>query len=187
MPSSGLRVQRRQCTTFPPQLLLLASKTARRSATSAARCATARRLSSGVALVSPRGCRTKGLPMAKCLCHPTRPCARRAHSVNTGSEGRGMNWTTLKSLAYFASFGPSYCGISVTRAARGIFKAAKYGYGCAVKSTVTNPTNPGDQHEREAKRDVPPKPVCYRGDSNLARVQLNINSKALVAHIDRAV
>ena len=54
-----------QCTTLPPQLLFLASKTARRSAISAARCATARRLSSGVTLVSPRGCRTKGLPMPK--------------------------------------------------------------------------------------------------------------------------
>ena len=39
--------------------------------------------SSGVTLVSPRGCRTKGLPMAKGLCHPARSCARRAHSVNT--------------------------------------------------------------------------------------------------------
>ena len=28
---------------------------------------------------------------------------------------------------------------------------------------------------------------AYRGDSNLAKVQLNINSKALVAHIDRVV
>ena len=28
---------------------------------------------------------------------------------------------------------------------------------------------------------------AYRVDSNLAKVQLNINSKALVAHIDRAV
>ena len=27
----------------------------------------------------------------------------------------------------------------------------------------------------------------HRGDSNLAKVQLNINSKALVAHIDRVV
>jgi len=33
--SSGLRVQGCQCTTLPPQLLLLASKTARRSAISA--------------------------------------------------------------------------------------------------------------------------------------------------------
>ena len=53
-------------TTLPPQLLLLllASKTARRSAISAARCATAGRLSPGVALVSPRGCRTKVLATA---------------------------------------------------------------------------------------------------------------------------
>ena len=85
--SSGLRVEGCQCTTLPPQLLL-ASKTARRSAISAARCATSRRLSSGVTLVSPRGCRTKGLPMAKggvvtSLCHPARSCARCAHSVNT--------------------------------------------------------------------------------------------------------
>ena len=63
--SSGLRAQGCQCNALPPQLLLLASKTARRSAISAARCATARRLSSGVTLVSPRGCRTKGFPMAK--------------------------------------------------------------------------------------------------------------------------
>ena len=36
----------------------------------------------------------------------------------------------------------------------------------------------------EAARDL----FCtYRGDSNLAKVQLNINSKALVAYIDRAV
>ena len=46
--------------TLSSQLLLLAPKTARRSATPAARCATARRLSSGVTLVWPRGCRTKG-------------------------------------------------------------------------------------------------------------------------------
>ena len=82
MSSPGLRVQGCQCTTLPPQLLLLASKIARRSAISAARCATARRLSSGVTLVSPRGCRTKGLPMAKGPCHPARSCARPAHSVN---------------------------------------------------------------------------------------------------------
>jgi len=44
--SSGLRVQGCQCTTLTPELLSLASKTARRSAISAARCATARRLSS---------------------------------------------------------------------------------------------------------------------------------------------
>ena len=42
----------------------------------------------GITLVSPRGCRTKGLPMAKrgvvtSLCHPVRSCARCAHSVNT--------------------------------------------------------------------------------------------------------
>ena len=87
MSSSGLRVLGCQCTTFSPQLLLLASKTVRRSAISAAaaRCATARRLSSGVTLVSPRGCHTKGLPMSKWgevtnLCHPARSCARRAHS-----------------------------------------------------------------------------------------------------------
>ena len=78
-----------QCTTLASQLLLLlASKTAHRSATSAALCAAARRLSSGVTLVSPRGCRTKGLPMAKgglvtSLCHPARSCAKCAHSVNT--------------------------------------------------------------------------------------------------------
>ena len=65
MSSSGLRVQGFQCTPLPHQLLLLASKTARHSATSAARCTTARRLPSGVTLVSPRGCRTKGLPTAR--------------------------------------------------------------------------------------------------------------------------
>ena len=63
--SSDLRVQECQCRTLSPQLEFLASKTARRSATPAARCTTARRLSSGVTLVSPRGCRTEGLPMAK--------------------------------------------------------------------------------------------------------------------------
>jgi len=31
------------------------------------------------------------------------------------------------------------------------------------------------------------RPSAYREDSNLAKVQLNINSKALVAHIDRVV
>ena len=40
-----------------------ASKMARHSATSAARCAMSRRLSSGVTLVSHRGCRTNGLPI----------------------------------------------------------------------------------------------------------------------------
>ena len=37
--SLGLHVQGCQCTTLSPQFLLLASKTARRSATAAARCA----------------------------------------------------------------------------------------------------------------------------------------------------
>ena len=35
-------------------------------------------------------------------------------------------------------------------------------------------------------RVVERKKSVYRVDSNLAKVQLNINSKALVAHIDRA-
>jgi len=43
-PARGLRVQGRQCTTFPLQLLLLASKAACSLAISAARCATAWRL-----------------------------------------------------------------------------------------------------------------------------------------------
>ena len=91
--SSGLRVQGGQRNSLSPQLLLLASRTAHRSAISAARCATARRLSSGVTLASPRGCRKKGLPMAKWgvvtnLCHPTRSCVRRAHSVKTVARSR---------------------------------------------------------------------------------------------------
>ena len=64
-PSSGLRVRRCKCTAVPLLLLLLASKTASRSTTSAARYATARRMSSGITLASPPSCRTKGLPMAK--------------------------------------------------------------------------------------------------------------------------
>ena len=44
--TSGLRMQGCQCSTLPPQLLLLASKAARRSVISAARCSTAWRLSS---------------------------------------------------------------------------------------------------------------------------------------------
>ena len=45
--------------------LLVALKSARRSAISAARCSAKRCLSSGVTLVSPLGCRTKGLPSLK--------------------------------------------------------------------------------------------------------------------------
>ena len=82
-----------QCNVLFPKFLLLASMIAHRSAISAVRCATARRLSSGVTPVSPRGCRTKGLPMAKGgvvtdLCNPTRPCARRAHSLNTAGRSK---------------------------------------------------------------------------------------------------
>ena len=49
------------------------------------------------ALVSPRGCRTKGLPMAKggvvtSLCHPARSCARCAHSVNTVGRSKWFRW-----------------------------------------------------------------------------------------------
>ena len=50
-----------QCTALTPQLLV-ALKPARRSAISAARCSAKRCLSSGVTLVSPLGCRTKGFP-----------------------------------------------------------------------------------------------------------------------------
>ena len=53
-----------QCTALSPQLLV-ALKSARRSAISAARSSAKRCLSSGVALVSPLGCRTKGLPSLK--------------------------------------------------------------------------------------------------------------------------
>ena len=75
------------------------------------RCATARRLSSGVTLVSPRGCRTKGLPMAKggvvtSLHHPARFCARFAHSVNTSffaERGRGVVRITESSITFSVS------------------------------------------------------------------------------------
>ena len=53
-----------QCTALSPQLLV-ALKSARRLAISAARCSAKRCLSSGVTLVSPLGCRTKGLPSLK--------------------------------------------------------------------------------------------------------------------------
>ena len=53
-----------QCTALSPQLLV-ALKSARRSAISAARCSAKRCLSSGVTLVSPLGCRTKGYPSLK--------------------------------------------------------------------------------------------------------------------------
>ena len=49
-----------QCTALCPQLLV-ALKSARRLAISAARCPAKRCLPSGVTLVSPLGCRTKGL------------------------------------------------------------------------------------------------------------------------------
>ena len=50
---TGLRVQEYQCSALAPQLLLAASKKDRTP--SATRRATARRLSSAIALVSPRG------------------------------------------------------------------------------------------------------------------------------------
>ena len=53
-----------QFTALSPQLLV-ALKSARRLAISAARCSARRCLSSGVTLVSPLGCRTKGLPSLK--------------------------------------------------------------------------------------------------------------------------
>ena len=102
-------------TTFSLQLLVLASKIARRSAISiselffisAARCATARRLSSGVTLLSPRGCRTEGLPMAKGLPSVSRGVipdltkthrgaqlenkySKRAHSSIRGTRNQGL-------------------------------------------------------------------------------------------------
>ena len=50
-----------QCTALSPQLMV-ALKSARRPAISAARSLAKRCLSSGVTLVSPLGCRTKRLP-----------------------------------------------------------------------------------------------------------------------------
>jgi hypothetical protein len=68
-----------------------ASKMARRCATSAARCAMNRRMSSVDTLVSHRGGRTCCLPTPKgCLVigllHPARSCAKR---VRFGEGGRG--------------------------------------------------------------------------------------------------
>ena len=73
------------CTTISPELLL-AMKSARRLAISAARCSATRCLASGVSLVSPLGCRTQGLPSLNggsvtSLCHPARSCSRGAHSA----------------------------------------------------------------------------------------------------------
>ena len=79
-----------QCTALSHQLLV-ALKSARRLAISAARCSAKRCLSSGGTLVSPLGCRTKGLPSLKggsvtSLCHPARSCARGAHSVKAAGR-----------------------------------------------------------------------------------------------------
>ena len=65
-----------QCTALFPQLLMVL-KSARRLSISAARCSAKRCLSSGVTLVPPLGCRTKGLPSLKGgsvtnFCHPAR-------------------------------------------------------------------------------------------------------------------
>ena len=79
-----------QCTALSPQLLV-ALKSARRLAISAARSLAKRNLSSGVTLVSPLGCRTKGLPSLNggsvtSLRHPARSCARGAHSVKAAGR-----------------------------------------------------------------------------------------------------
>ncbi len=79
-----------QCTALSPQLLM-ALKSARRLAISAARSLAKRSLSSGVTLVSPLGCRTKGLPslnggLVTSLRHPARSCAWGAHSVKAAGR-----------------------------------------------------------------------------------------------------
>ena len=76
-------------------VLASAAKRARRSLIMAAWRAMARRLSSGVTLVSPLGCRTNGFPISKgalvtSLCHWVRFCARGAKSVK--ARGRSKYW-----------------------------------------------------------------------------------------------
>ena len=85
-----------QCTALSPQLLV-ALKFARRSAISAARCSAKHCLSSGVTLVSPLGCRTKGLPsskggLVKSLHHPAQSCARGAQSVKATGRLKWARW-----------------------------------------------------------------------------------------------
>ena len=63
-----------QCTALFPQLLV-ALKSARRLAISAARSSAARSLPSSVNLVSPRGCRNQGLQSSKGA--RSRACATR--------------------------------------------------------------------------------------------------------------
>ena len=85
-----------QCTALSPQLLV-ASKFARRLTISAARCSAKRCLSSGVTLVSPLGCRTKGFPSLKggsvtSLRHLARSYARGAHSVKAAGRLKWARW-----------------------------------------------------------------------------------------------
>ena len=63
-----------------------ALKAARRASVSALCCAMRRRFSSGVTLVSPRGCRVNGLPISNGgwvtrLCQPARSCGCAAHTI----------------------------------------------------------------------------------------------------------
>ena len=85
-----------QCTALSPQLLV-ALKSARRLAISAARCSAERCLSSGVTLMSPLGCHTKGLLSLKggsvtSLCHPARSCASGAYSVKAVGRLKWARW-----------------------------------------------------------------------------------------------
>ncbi len=93
----GIRVRvtgRRSARAALPYLLSCwALKSARHLAISAARCSAKRYLSSGVTLVSPVGCRKKGLPslkgrMVTGFCHPARSCARGAQSVKDAGRSK---------------------------------------------------------------------------------------------------
>ena len=72
-----------------------ALKAARRASVSALCCAMRRHFSSGVTLVSPRGCRVNGLPISNGgwvtrLCQPARSCAGLAHSVNVSGRSKRL-------------------------------------------------------------------------------------------------
>jgi hypothetical protein len=80
--------QGRQCTALSPQLLV-ALKSARRLAISAASCLARRCLSSGVTLVSPLGCRTKSLHKFQGgLGHELVPPGAVLHQGSPFGEGR---------------------------------------------------------------------------------------------------
>ena len=86
-----------QCATLPTQLLLFASKIARRSEIPAAHCATARRLSSGVTQLEGPGEKNFAFPVCWSYC---RPLAHDSAFGLTGIQRQPVYLAALKVWAH---------------------------------------------------------------------------------------